>query len=43
MGMTWHRKAEILTTDNDRLSKIFDWLKSYSENKEKLEELNKGD
>jgi len=43
MGMTWHSKAEILTTDNDRLSKIFDWLKSYSNNKKKLYELNKGD
>jgi len=43
MGMTWHSKAEILTTDNDRLSKVFDWLKSYSKNKEELYELNKGD
>ena len=43
MGMTWNSKAEILTTDNDRLSKIFDWLKSYSNNKNELYELDKGD
>ena len=43
MGMTWHSKAEILTTDNDRLSKISDWLESYSNNENKLHELNKGD
>jgi len=43
MGMSWNSKAEILTTDNDRLSKIFDWLKSYSNNKNELHELNKGD